>query len=64
MIDQRELINQVVKEREWVIIILDACRYDFFEKVYRDYLKGKLLKVRSANSTTPLWLTETWLMLK
>jgi len=43
-----------------MIIVLDACRYDFFERVYREFLDGELLKVRSANSTTPYWLRETW----
>ena len=60
MITQRELIERVVSGDSWMIIILDSCRYDFFERVYKEYLDGELLKVRSANSTTPYWLRETW----
>jgi len=57
---QKELIREVVKGDSWLIIVLDACRYDFFEKAYREFLEGELLRVRSANSTTPYWLKETW----
>jgi len=60
MLDQKKLIHDVVRGGSWIIIILDACRYDFFEKVYRGYLSGELLKVKSANSATPYWLRETW----
>ena len=39
------------------LIILDACRYDFLEKVYKDYLPGgKLEKRRSRGSSTLEWL--------
>jgi len=60
MIEQAKLIREVVKGESWLIIILDACRYDFFEKTYREFLRGVLLKVRSVNSTTPYWLRGTW----
>lgn len=38
------------------LIVLDACRYDFFEKIYKNYLSGRLEKVRSPGSATPEWL--------
>jgi len=40
------------------LIVLDACRYDYFEKVYKDYSiirTGKLEKVYSPDSTTIEW---------
>lgn len=38
------------------LIILDACRYDYFKRVYRDYLpSGSLKKVRSPASNTLEW---------
>jgi hypothetical protein len=46
------------------LIILDACRYDFFAKVYRDYqiLKsGTLEKVTSAGSATIEWFEKTFI---
>lgn len=45
------------------LIVLDACRYDYFEKVYKDYpiLKdGKLEKVLSPGSNTIEWITYTF----
>ncbi len=33
--------EQDIIEEDWDnLIILDACRYDFFERVYKDYLAG------------------------
>lgn len=38
------------------LIILDACRYDYFERIYKDYLpSGSLKKVRSPASNTLEW---------
>jgi hypothetical protein len=50
--------DQNIVEEDWDnLIILDACRYDFFERVYKDYLTdGKLEKRRSRGSSTPEWL--------
>ena len=50
--------EQNVVEEDWDnLVILDACRYDVFEKVYRDYLPdGKLEKRRSRGSSTLEWL--------
>lgn len=48
-------------EEDWDhLIILDACRYDFFEQVYEDYLKGDLEKRRSVASSTPEWASKTF----
>ena len=40
------------------LIILDACRYDYFQKVYKKYLNGELKKVISPASETREWLKE------
>lgn len=53
MKNQKELINR----KDWdCLIILDACRYDYFKNVYSDYLKGSLKKAYSPASYTPQWL--------
>jgi len=54
--------NQLeMMKKPWdVLIILDACRYDAFEKLWSKWLRGKLTKVRSAGSCTIRWLKETW----
>lgn len=43
-------------EKDWdYLLVLDACRYDYFEKLYGDYFKGNLRKVRSPGSETSEW---------
>ena len=50
---QEDLIQKV----NWnVLIILDACRYDYFKKVYKDYLDGDVKKVLSPATRTIPWL--------
>lgn len=54
---QKDLINK----RKWdVLVVLDACRYDYFENSYADYLDGELSKVESSGSITPKWFKRTF----
>ena len=57
---QKSLLDEVLKKDSYMVIILDACRYDMFAKVYREYLTGELLKVKSPASTTPHWVKRTF----
>ncbi len=47
-------------KKDWnYLIVLDACRYDYFEKVYKKYpilRRGRLEKVCSPGSSTREWL--------
>lgn len=53
--------KQPVHDLDWdYLVVLDACRYDYFEENYDDYLKGELEKVESKGSATPEWLRETF----
>ncbi len=45
----------VTNERWDYLIILDACRYDYFEQVYRQYLNGDLAKKMSVGACTNEW---------
>lgn len=48
-------------EEKWDhLIILDACRYDYFEALYSDYLEGDLEKVRSPSFHTEKWRKEVF----
>jgi hypothetical protein len=42
------------------LVVLDACRYDFFADVYREYLPGEVEKRRSRGSSTPEWAMRTF----
>jgi hypothetical protein len=45
-----------VMDQIWdYLIILDACRYDYFEKFYKQYLNGRLEKKLSLGSSTREW---------
>ncbi|WP_159904975.1 hypothetical protein [Salinirussus salinus] len=48
-------------ESEWdYCLVLDACRYDVFSRLYDDYLAGTLEKRRSIGSSTPEWASRTF----
>lgn len=42
------------------LVILDACRYDSFEKIYDEYLSGKLRLALSCASDTREWMKKTF----
>lgn len=55
------LPTQGVVDEEWdYLIVLDACRYDFFEQIYSEYFTGDLEKRRSPGSATPEWAAKTF----
>lgn len=57
---QVELIHEFVSRDEFALVILDACRYDFFEKTYETYLRGELTRAWSPANQTPVWVPQTW----
>ncbi len=49
--DKIDIINE-----HWdYLVILDACRYDYFDRLYRDYFDGDLSKKISTGSCTNQW---------
>lgn len=53
--------KDLIESTEWDnLIILDACRYDYFESNYEKYLDGELKEVESEGHRTKEWLEETW----
>ncbi|MEM4781772.1 MAG: methyltransferase domain-containing protein [Halalkalicoccus sp.] len=55
--DQTELIHG----RDWeTLIVLDSCRYDYFEALYPEYFEGGLRKVRSPVDPEHGYATSTW----
>lgn len=55
MISQRDLLHTFMDSHDdYMIIILDACRYDFYSK----FREAK--KVRSEGTSTPTWLKNTF----
>lgn len=56
MLKKQEILNGNWRN----LIILDACRYDSFEKIYDQYLDGKLEKRKSRGTNTPEWLHKSF----
>lgn len=50
----------IINEKWDYLIILDACRYDYFESMYADYIEGKLSKRISAGTNTGQWRDENF----
>jgi len=57
---QKLLLDEFLNKKEYVIIVLDACRYDYFYSLYSNYLEGNLEKVWSSGNRTPQWVPRTW----
>jgi len=47
--------TKIMEERWDCLVVLDACRYDYFSNMYEDYFSGKLRKGISVGSNTPEW---------
>jgi hypothetical protein len=57
------MINNIIKvmEENWdYLLILDACRYDYFKDVYKKYFSGEFKKGISLGSTTSEWLEKSF----
>lgn len=53
--------TRFINSKQWdFLIILDACRYDFFEKHVWRFMDGKLLRVLSPGGYTIKWFERTW----
>ncbi|MHC4475557.1 MAG: sulfatase-like hydrolase/transferase [Planctomycetota bacterium] len=50
----------MMQEKWDYLIILDACRYDYFEQVWQDYLPGDLEKRISVGSATREWRNKSF----
>lgn len=54
--------KKLIHESDWnVLIILDACRYDYFKEFYDEYFEGNLKKVFSSGGNTGEWLINTFM---
>ena len=57
---QKHLIEEFASQDEFILVILDACRYDVFEGVHCDYLDGELSRVWSSGRWTADYVRRTW----
>jgi len=51
-----------IMKKKWdVCIILDACRYDYFERIYREFLPKGILTKERGNINTTYWLRDNFI---
>jgi hypothetical protein len=50
-----------IEDESWdFLIVLDACRFDYFAQTYGNYLRGNLSKRLSLGSNTPDWFANSF----
>ena len=50
-----------VMEEDWdFLIVLDACRFDYFSEIYGDFFDGKMEKIISVGCSTIEWLKRSF----
>ena len=54
MIDQKQKIHDFIQQDSWLIIVLDACRYDYLDNMM------EVKKAYSPALNTPQWINKTW----
>jgi len=56
------LQTRYINSKKWdYLVILDACRYDAFEKYVWKYMDGKLMRAISPGGYTRKWFKRTWI---
>lgn len=54
--------KKLIMNRDWdILIVLDACRYDYLDSLYDKYVDGRMHEVRSPGSCTREWLKRVFL---
>ena len=57
---QRGRIAEFADRERFLLVVLDACRFDAFRERYGDHLDGELERAVSAAGNTPNYLRRTW----
>lgn len=58
--NQSDRIRDLASLPHFVLIVLDACRYDTFEDQWTEYLDGELERVTSVAGNTPNYVNTAW----
>lgn len=58
--EQKEVIHDFVRNDEFALVILDACRYDMFRQYVDRYLEGELEQAWSTAAWTGAYVEKTW----
>ena len=58
--NQKPYLREFISQKEFAVIILDACRYDAFEKRYDQYFTGDISPMWSSGHWTAEYFENTW----
>lgn len=57
---QRRRLHEFVSKDEFALVVLDACRYDVFERVHSELIQGDLENVWASGRWTAEYAERTW----
>lgn len=57
---QRTRIHEFISNDEFALIVLDACRYDVFKRLYSQFITGDLQRVWASGRWTAEYAARTW----
>jgi len=57
---QKPLIHEFIENESFVLVILDACRYDVFSEIFEEYLTGELDRVWASGRWTAQYCSQIW----
>lgn len=60
MLDQSDLLHEFIGRERFVLILLDACRYDIFTQQADEYLEGDHANTHSIAGKTAFYLNRMW----
>lgn len=57
---QKEWLHQFIKQDEFIIVVLDSCRFDYFEQEVSKHLNGELDMVYTSATATKNYIQRIW----
>lgn len=57
---QVEMVYNLRQNDEWLLVVLDACRYDRFMNIYPEFLEADVIPITSAGKNTFDYLRKNW----
>lgn len=61
MLEQQfNLLNALLTQESYLIVVMDCCRYDYFSQHFQNYMSGLLHKTWSPASYTMAWLNASF----
>jgi len=56
----RKIHDTLKEEEEFLLVIFDACRYDYFREIFENHYRGELSRTYTTNTFTMQYLSGTW----